>query len=102
MPDQAPNHDDIKSLLAVAGELTQWQHAAQTLPLTEVRALYQDGIAHLGCVLNDFNEVYSQRDTTASDTDIAAAIAKAVRQASMAAIYTLAVLTRYGETAALN
>jgi hypothetical protein len=101
MPDQAPSHGYSMNLLTVAGELTKWQRAALTLPLAEVRATSQESIAHLGCVLNDFNNVYRQRDT-ASDEDMALAIGRAVRQAGKAAIYALAAMQRTAESATAN
>jgi hypothetical protein len=101
MSDQAYDHEDIKAVSAVAGEITEWQRAALTLPLAEVRDVAQQGIAHLGCVLNDFNQVYAQRTTT-SVTALDTAMTKAIRQATLAAIYTLAAWQRAEEAAALN
>ena len=87
----------------VADEVTRWQHEALSLPLAEVSALARDGVAHLGCVLNDFNKVRNEHLDNLADTDaLARVVGDVVRQATMAAIYTLAVTHRTRQAAAYS
>jgi hypothetical protein len=95
------DHDDDPGLVpAVADEITRWQHQALTLPLAEASFLARDGVAHLGCVLNDFNQ--ARNDGQADEDALARAVGDVVRQATMAAIYTLAVTHRTREAAAYS
>ncbi len=87
----------------VASEITGWQAAALSLPLPEVSDIARDSIAHLGCVLNTFNQVHrDQRDGQASAEALADAVGDVARQATAAAIYTLAVTHRTRQAAALS
>ena len=87
----------------VASEIAGWQATALSLPLTEVHDLARDSIDHLGCVLNDFNQVHrDQQAGTASAEALADAVGDVARQATAAAIYTLAVTHRTRQAAALS
>jgi hypothetical protein len=84
----------------VAGEINAWQDAARSLPLPEAGDVAREAIDHLGCVLNNFNEVY--RDEQASTQALEQAVMRVARQATGAAIFTLAVASRIREAAALS
>jgi hypothetical protein len=57
-------------------------------------------VNHLGCILNDFNDIYC--DEQRSDDALAAAVLEVARQATAAAIFTLGVIHRTRQEAALN
>jgi hypothetical protein len=84
----------------VAGEINAWQDAAHSLPLSEAGDVAREAIDHLGCVLDHFNTVY--RDGQASTEALEQAVMQVARQATGAAIFTLAVTNRTREASALN
>jgi hypothetical protein len=90
-------------VLDVAGEINAWQDAARSLPLSQAGDVAREAIDHLGCVLNNFNTVYTgQRDGQASTQALEQAVMQVARQATGAAIFTLAVTHRIREAAALS
>jgi len=87
----------------VAGEINAWQDAARSLPLSQAGDVAREAIDHLGCVLNTFNEVYrDQHEGQASTEALEHAVMQVARQATGAAIFTLAVANRIREAAALS
>lgn len=87
----------------VAGEINAWQDAARSLPLSQAGDVAREALDHLGCVLNNFNEVYrDQYDGQASTQALEQAVMEVARQATGAAIFTLSVANRTREAAALN
>jgi hypothetical protein len=93
------NHD-CEPVFDVAGEINAWQDAARSLPLSQAGDVAREAIDHLGCVLNNFNTVYS--DGQASTQALEQAVMQVARQATGAAIFTLAVTHRIREAAALS
>jgi hypothetical protein len=87
-------------VLDVAGEINAWQDAARSLPLSQAGDVAREAIDHLGCILNNFNTVY--RDGQASTQALEQAVMQVARQATGAAIFTLAVTHRIREAAALS
>jgi hypothetical protein len=93
------NHDH-EPVLDVAGEINAWQDAARSLPLSQAGDVAREAIDHLACVLNNFNTVC--RDGQASTEALEQAVMQVARQATGAAIFTLAVTNRIREAAALS
>jgi hypothetical protein len=90
--DQYP--DDLASQIAL------WQGTALQLPLAEVQDMASSLVNHLGCILNDFNDIYC--DEQRSDDALATAVLEVARQATAAAIFTLGATHRTRQEAALN
>jgi hypothetical protein len=84
----------------MAAQITLWQGVAQQLPLAEVQDMASQLVNHLGCILNDFNEIYS--DEQRSEDALAAAVLEVTRQATAAAIFTLGASYRTRQEAAFN
>ena len=90
-------------VFAVAGEINAWQDAARSLPLAQAGDVARDAIDHLGCLLAQFTTVYHDLcDGQASTEALEQAVMQVARQATGAAIFTLAVTNRTREAAALN
>jgi hypothetical protein len=94
------SNDNCEPVFTVAGEIAAWQDAARSLPLFEAGDVAREAIDHLGCVLNLFNTVY--RDGRSSTEALEQAVMQVARQATGAAIFTLAVADRTREAAALS
>ena len=92
------NHHE--PVFTVAGEINAWQDAARSLPLSQAGDVAREAIDHLGCVLAQFNTVY--HDGQASTEALEQAVMQVARQATGAAIFTLAVTHRIREAATLN
>jgi len=91
---------DHPPVFDVAGEINAWQDAARSLPLSQAGDVARQAIDHLGCVLAQFNTIY--HDGQASTETLEQAVMQVARQATGAAIFTLAVTNRTREAAALN
>jgi hypothetical protein len=84
----------------MAVQIDLWQGTALQLPLAEVQDMASQLVNHLGCILNDFNDIYFNEQR--SEDALAAAVLEVARQATAAAIFTLAVIHRTRQEAALN
>jgi hypothetical protein len=94
---------DHPPVLDVAGEINAWQDAARSLPLSQAGDVARDAIDHLGCLLAQFTTVYRYLcDGQASTEALEQAVMQVARQATGAAIFTLAVAYRIREAAALS
>ena len=89
-----------ESLDDMAAEIALWQGTAQQLPLAEVQDMASRLVNHLGCILNEFNEICL--DEQRSEDTLAAAVREVARQATAAAIFTLGASHRTRQEAALN
>jgi hypothetical protein len=90
-------------VFTVASEIAAWRDAARSLPLSKASDIAREAMDHLGCVLDNFTTVYrDQRDGQASTQALEQAVMQVARQATGAAIFTLAVTSRTREAAALN
>jgi hypothetical protein len=87
-------------VFTVAGEINAWQDAARSLPLSQAGDVAREALDHLGCLLDHFNTIYC--DGQASTQALEQAVMQVARQATGAAIFTLAVARRTREAAALN
>jgi hypothetical protein len=89
-----------ESLDDLASQIVLWQGTAQQLPLAEVQDMASRLVNHLGCILNDFNEICL--DEQRSDDALVTAVMEVARQAIAAAIFTLGASHRTRQEAALN
>jgi hypothetical protein len=84
-----------EDITAVAAEIIVWQLAAHCLPLPDVRSLAIRLTSGLARALNDLNQVYG---TGPGDSDrcpgLDIAVTGVVRQATAAAVFTLAARQR--------
>ena len=100
MSEDQSTGDEDQSFGDVATEIALWQGTALQLPLDEVQDVASRLLNHLGCILNEFNQVYL--DEQRAEDALAAAVAEVTRQATAAAIFTLGASQRTWQEAALN
>jgi hypothetical protein len=89
------NHREAEAFSAVAGEITEWQAAAQQFPLDELCQMAMDCQHGLAASLNAFNDICQDPDDGGlPSAEAMRAIGGVTRMATAMAIFYLGIAIR--------